>query len=57
MDLEKADGTAKYANHAEPEWIGIHDGFTQRGNGFVRSILFPFAYLAYISRFELPFSG
>src|SRR5439155_412906 len=42
MFLEKADGTAKYANHAEPEWIGIDDRLTQRENAFVHSILFFF---------------
>src|SRR5205807_8438864 len=35
LNLEEADGTAKYADHAEPEWNGVDDRFTQRGNAIV----------------------
>jgi hypothetical protein len=44
--LEKAVGTAKYANHAKTERIGEKDGFTQRENALFDSTPFPFAYLA-----------
>jgi len=37
LKLGKAVGTVKDANHAEPEWIGIDNRFTQRVNAFVQS--------------------
>jgi len=46
FNLEKADGTAKYANHAKAGRIGGEDQFSQRLNVLVHSTPFPFAYLA-----------
>jgi hypothetical protein len=46
MNLEKAAGTAKYANNAKAERIGSEDGFSERENVFVHLTAFPFAYLA-----------
>jgi hypothetical protein len=47
--LEKALGTAKYANHAKTEWIGDKDGFAQRQNTLFESTPFPFAYFPYFA--------
>jgi hypothetical protein len=48
VNLEKAVGTAKNANHAEAERIGEKHGFTQRENGLIDSTFF----LPRIWRFE-----
>src|SRR5436309_6590671 len=45
LNLEKADGTAKYANHAKAERIRGGDRFSQRVNVLVSSTPFPSAYL------------
>src|SRR5437762_10548452 len=45
--LEKADGTANYAN---AERIESEDAFSQRVNVLVHSTPFPFAYLARVFR-------
>ncbi len=47
--LKKADGTAKYANHAKAERLGREHRFAQRVKLFVHSTPFPFAYLAYFA--------
>ena len=49
VNLEKAVGTAKYANHAKTERMGEKDVFTQRENAYFDSTPFPFAYLAYFA--------
>ena len=54
--LEKAIGTAKYANHAKTERIGEKDGFTQRENALFDSTPF-LSRISRGSRFELPFLG
>src|SRR5437867_10368417 len=46
LNLEKAIGTAKYANHAKAERIGREERFSQWVNVLVHSTPFPFAYLA-----------
>src|SRR5436309_8052988 len=45
-NLEKAVGTAKYANHPKAERIGREERFSQWVNVLVHSTPFPFAYLA-----------
>jgi hypothetical protein len=49
MNLEKAVGTAKYANHAKTERIVEKRGFTQRENALLDSTPSPSAYLAYFA--------
>jgi len=56
MNMEKAGGTAKYANHAKAEWIGIDGRFTHRVDAFFHSTLF-LSRIWRIPRFELPVSG
>jgi len=46
FNLEKAIGTAKYANHAKAERIGRENRFSLRVNVSVHSTPFPSAYLA-----------
>jgi len=49
FNLEKAVGTAKYANHAKPERIVEKCGFTQRENALFNSTSSHFAYFAYFA--------
>jgi len=45
----KADSvveTAKYANHAKPEWVEINETIYSTGERFRPFNFFPFAYLA-----------
>jgi len=56
MNLEKAGGTAKYANHAKADWIGIDDRFPHPVDAFSHSTLF-LSRIWGIPRFELPSSG
>ena len=56
LTLEKAVGTAKYADHAKTERIGEKDGFTQRENALFDSTPFR-SRISRASRFELPFLG
>src|SRR5947208_5683785 len=56
MNMEKAGGTAKYANHAKAEWIGIDDRFPHPADAFSRSTLF-LSRIRRIPRFELPSSA
>ena len=52
LNLEKAIGTAKYANHAKTKRIGEKDGFTQRENALFDSTPF-LSCIWRVSRFEL----
>ena len=56
MNMEKAGGTAKYANHAKAEWIGIDDRFPHPVDAFSHSTLF-LSRIRRIPRFELPSSA
>jgi hypothetical protein len=49
LNLEKAVGTAKYANPAKTERIGEKHRFTIRVNALFDSTDFPFAYSAYFA--------
>ena len=56
VNLEKAIGTAKYANQAKTERIGEKNGFTQQENALCDSTPF-LSRISRGSRFELPFLG
>ena len=53
INLEKAIGTAKYANHAKTERIGETDGLTQRENAPFDSTPL-LSRIRCVSRFEVP---